>query len=176
MNFTLSILIIDCTGFLSFFFNVYLFWGAVLGLHGGARASSCGDLSSQALGAPASVVVAHGLSCYEAWWIFLDQGSNLCLLHQLPDSQPLNHQGSHSMAFLTLEFFKCLLYCPADLCFPLSVCHRHKDTPRHKLSLESGISKTNKRKKIHRNYQFRRTSFSFKDRQLNNLRRLSHYL
>ena len=34
-----------------------------------------------ALGAWASVVAAHGLSCSVECGIFLDQGSNLCLLH-----------------------------------------------------------------------------------------------
>ena len=41
-----------------------------------------------------SVVVAHGLSCSAACGIFLDQGSNPCLLHWQADSQPLRHQGS----------------------------------------------------------------------------------
>ena len=33
------------------------------------------------MGAPASVAVAHGLSCSVTCGIFLDQGSNTCLLH-----------------------------------------------------------------------------------------------
>ena len=33
-----------------------------------------------------SVVVAHGLSCFAAHGIFLDQGSNLCPLHWQVDS------------------------------------------------------------------------------------------
>ena len=41
-----------------------------------------------------SVVVAHRLSCSAAGGIFLDQGSNPCLLHWQVDSQPLDHQGS----------------------------------------------------------------------------------
>ena len=41
-----------------------------------------------------SVVVAHGLSCSEVWGIFLDQKSNLCLLHLQADSLPLSHHGS----------------------------------------------------------------------------------
>ena len=40
----------------------------------------------QALGAQASVVVAHGLSCSVACVIFLDQGSNPCALHWQTDS------------------------------------------------------------------------------------------
>ena len=53
--------------------------------------SSCG---SRALGAWASVVVAHGLSCSAACGIFPDQGSNQCPLHWQVDSKPLRHQGS----------------------------------------------------------------------------------
>ena len=41
-----------------------------------------------------SVVVAHGLSCPEICGIFLDRGSNPCLLHWQVDSLPLSHQGS----------------------------------------------------------------------------------
>ena len=39
-------------------------------------------------------VVTHGFSCSVACGIFLDQGSNLCLLHWQEDSLPLSHQGS----------------------------------------------------------------------------------
>ena len=49
-----------------------------------ARASHCCGFShcgTQALGAQASVVEAHGLSCPTACGILPDQGSNLCLLH-----------------------------------------------------------------------------------------------
>ena len=57
-------------------------------------------------GTPASVVVAHGLqstgsvvlahrlSCSTVCGIFLDQGSNPCLLHGQMDSYPPYHQGS----------------------------------------------------------------------------------
>ena len=41
-----------------------------------------------------SVVVAHGISCSVASGIFLDQVSNLCLLHWQADSLPLSHQVS----------------------------------------------------------------------------------
>ena len=41
-----------------------------------------------------SVVVVHGLSCSAACGIFLDQRSNLCLLHWQADSLPLSHQRS----------------------------------------------------------------------------------
>ena len=40
------------------------------------------------------IVVAHGLSCSTICGIFLDQGSNPCLLHQHVDSLPLSHQGN----------------------------------------------------------------------------------
>ena len=99
MNFTLSILIIDCTGFLPFFFLKYLFLGGCAGSSLQCTGFSLWWPLVAGSGAPASVVVAHGLSCCEACWIFLDQGSNPCLLYQLPDSQPQNHQGSPSMAF-----------------------------------------------------------------------------
>ena len=48
---------------------MYLFLAA-LGLHCGARASHCGGFSccrARALGARASVVVAHGLSSCGSW-------------------------------------------------------------------------------------------------------------
>ena len=48
------------------------------------QASHCGGFSccgAWALGAWASVVVVHGLSCSTAWGIFPDQGSNPCPLH-----------------------------------------------------------------------------------------------
>ena len=45
-----------------------------------------GFFQQNALGAQASVVVAHGLSCSAACGIFLDQGSNPCLLHWQADS------------------------------------------------------------------------------------------
>ena len=41
-----------------------------------------------------SVVVAYRLSSYKACGIFLDQGSNPCLLHWQEDSLPLSHQES----------------------------------------------------------------------------------
>ena len=47
-----------------------------------------------------SVVVVHGLSCSLACEIFLDQGSNPCVLHWQADSCPLYHQGSPGGSFL----------------------------------------------------------------------------
>ena len=45
-----------------------------------------------ALGAWASVVVVHGLSCPEAYGIFLEEGWNRYLLHWQAGSLPLSHQ------------------------------------------------------------------------------------
>ena len=51
--------------------------------------SSCG---AWALGCSGSVVV-HGRGCSLPCGIFLDQGSNPCLLHWQVDSKSLDHQG-----------------------------------------------------------------------------------
>ena len=48
-----------------------------------------------------SVIVAHRPSCSVACGIFPDQDSNPCALHWQADSQPLRHQGSPSLCFLT---------------------------------------------------------------------------
>ena len=93
----------------------------------GAWASHCGDFccGARALGARASVVVAHGLqstgsvvvahglSYSVACGIFLDQGSNPCPLHWQADSQPLRHQGSPETVFLRSlsRFFFQLSIC-----------------------------------------------------------------
>ena len=45
-------------------------------------------------GSWASVAVAHRLSCSVTCGIFLDQGSNVCLLRWQAHSLPLSHQGS----------------------------------------------------------------------------------
>ena len=74
-----------------FIFKFYLFLGA-LGLCCCAQAfsscgmwtSPCGGFSSclaWVLGCVASIVVAHRVSCPEAYGIFLDQGLNSCHLH-----------------------------------------------------------------------------------------------
>ena len=57
------------------------------------------------LGAWASVVMAHGLSCSAACGIPPDQGSNPCPLHWQADSQPLCHQGSPQGSFCFLNVF-----------------------------------------------------------------------
>ena len=64
-------------------------------------APHCGGFSCcrvPALGALASLVVAHGLKCPVACGIFPDQGSNRCPLHWQADSLPLDHPGSHRKA------------------------------------------------------------------------------
>ena len=48
-----------------------------------------------------SAAVAHGPSRSVARGIFPDQGSNPCPLHWQADSQPLRHQGSPVLPFLT---------------------------------------------------------------------------
>ena len=88
-----------------FFFNLFSFdcigssllqtdflWlrraGAILRC--GVWASHCGGFSccgARAVGARASVVVAHGLSCSAACGIFPEQGSNPCPLHWQADSE-----------------------------------------------------------------------------------------
>ena len=52
----------------------------------------------------ASVGVAHGLSCFAACGIFLEQGLNPCLLHWRVDSLLLSHQGSPNRAFVKQNF------------------------------------------------------------------------
>ena len=73
--------------------------------------SNCG---SQALEA-----VALGLSCFEACWIFLDQGSNLCLLHWQAPSLPLSHQES-PLSELLCNYF--LLVWWTGLAFSFLTC------------------------------------------------------
>ena len=56
-----------------------------------AEASAVAELGLQ--DARASVLAVPGLKCSAVHRIFLDQGSNLCLLHWQADSLPLTHQG-----------------------------------------------------------------------------------
>ena len=103
-----------------FFFNFILFLAA-LGPCCGARASHCGGLSrrrAQAPGAQASgavprglrstgsAAVAHEPSRSEACGILPDQGSNPRPPHRQADPQPLCHQGSPSITFIT-HLFPC---------------------------------------------------------------------
>ena len=102
---------------LSFLNSIYVFIQAVLGLHcctGFFLVAVCGLLVAVAspvaergpysmrdsvvvasgFQSTGSIVVVHGLKHSAACGIFLDQGSNLCLLHWQVDSLPLSHQGS----------------------------------------------------------------------------------
>ena len=97
--------------------GVSLVWGSGLSgcagvslVGGGSGLSGC---AARAEGAHASVAAPHGLRCFGSWalepklnsvahglrcpmacGIFLDQGSNLCLLHWQADSLPLSLLGS----------------------------------------------------------------------------------
>ena len=76
---------------------------------GGHSSSRCAGLSLSRLlllwstgsRRAGSVIVAHGPSCSAACGILPDQGSNPCPLHGQADSQPLRHQGSPFMNFLS---------------------------------------------------------------------------
>ena len=50
-------------------------------------------------------LLARGISCSIARAVFLDQGSNLCLLHWKADSLPLIHQGSPIISSLLAGVF-----------------------------------------------------------------------
>ena len=66
---------------------------------GCTRSSNCGSWALEL----SSVVVQHRLNCSKACGIFLDQGSNLCLLHWQADSLPPSHQGSLTGIFWIIE-------------------------------------------------------------------------
>ena len=98
------------------FIYFWLFWVfvSVQGLSlvaasGGHSTSRCAGLSlsrplllrSTGSRRAGSVVVAHGPSCSVACGIFPDQGSNPRPLHWQADSQPLRHQGSPVLVFLS---------------------------------------------------------------------------
>ena len=53
-----------------------------------------------------SIVVAPRLSYSEAGGIFLDQGSNLCLLHWQVNLSPLGYQGSQKRVYLNVYRLK----------------------------------------------------------------------
>ena len=73
-------------------------WASVVGIHGLSNAGP----KLKNIG---SVVVVHRLSCSGAYGIFLDQGSNPCLLHWKADSLPLNLYGSLLKGFLKRALF-----------------------------------------------------------------------
>ena len=66
---------------------------------GCTRSSNCGSWALEL----SSVVVQHRLNCSKACGIFLDQGSNLCLLFWQADSLPPSHQGSLTGIFWIIE-------------------------------------------------------------------------
>ena len=74
-----------------------LWWFLLLwstGLWASVMAAGGSILGAPRLWSSGSIVVVHGLSCSTACGIFLDQGSNPCLLHWQVDSVPLSHQRS----------------------------------------------------------------------------------
>ena len=87
--------------------GLYLIAASGPALHCGTQSSHSGGFSwcgARALGAWASVVVTHGLSCWATRGVFPDQGWNLCRLHWQMDSYPLRHQGSPDICFLNPHF------------------------------------------------------------------------
>ena len=97
---------------------------------GGHSSSPCAGLSlswplllrSTGSRPAGSVVVAHGPSCSTVCGIFPDQGSNLCLLHQQTDSQPLCHQGSPLFIYLFFNLFGCTLRHVGSQCLDQGSC------------------------------------------------------
>ena len=76
----------------------YSVWTSRWGGFSCCRAQALGHmgpvLAAPRLQSTGLVVVPQGLSCPEAWGIFLAQGLNLCLLHWQSDSLLLSHEGS----------------------------------------------------------------------------------
>ena len=66
------------------------------------------SVADPGLWSTSSAVVAHRLSCSGTCGIFLDQESNLCLMHWQADSLPLSHQGS-PLQFCFVFFFNFIL-------------------------------------------------------------------
>ena len=89
-----------CTGFslvaASGDYSLVAVASLVAGLYGtqASVVAACGLICGSWLYTTGSLVVTHELSCSKACGIFLDQGSNLFLLHWQRDSFPLSHQGS----------------------------------------------------------------------------------
>ena len=74
-----------------------LLWSTVSGTQASAVAAQVGSVAvAPGLSGAGSVAVAQGLSCSPARGIFLDQGSNPCLLHWQVDFSTLSHLGSSS--------------------------------------------------------------------------------
>ena len=101
----------------SFPFTLCLFFGSSGSsfLHGFSLVAVPGLLTAVALGSRVcvgSTLVTHGFSCSAARGIFLDQGSNSCLLHWQADSLPLSHQRSDQIRSVAQS-------CPT-LCDPMN--------------------------------------------------------
>ena len=64
---------------------------------------------AQEIQSTGSIAVANRLSCSTACGIFLDQGSNPCLLNWQVDSLPMTHQGSLVVQFFFILFPTVLL-------------------------------------------------------------------
>ena len=58
------------------------------------------------------IVVVHELSCSMACGIFLDQGSNLCLLHWQVDSLPVSCQGSPPNSYSYRTYILAVMFSP----------------------------------------------------------------
>ena len=58
-----------------------------------------------------SVAMMHGFSCPMACGIFLDQESNLCLLHWQANSLPRGHQGSPENQEIFKEITESWIFC-----------------------------------------------------------------
>ena len=84
----------------------------------------------------------HGLSCSVARGIFLDQGSNLCLLHWQADSLPLSHQGSFNILSQQRELRHKGSYSRPLECLPRAVFYHFVlvSLSPHKTSASMGWS------------------------------------
>ena len=61
---------------------------------------TCSIVAAPRLQSTGSIVVVHQLSCSTSCGIFLDQGSNPCVLPWQTDSLPLSHQRRPGFSFL----------------------------------------------------------------------------
>ena len=84
------------------------------------------DLGTSVVAAPGfQSTVAHELSCSMACGIFLDQASDLCLLHWQANSLPLSYQGSPG------NFFRKLNLQQPSNCTPRHLPLRERKTYDH---------------------------------------------
>ena len=96
-----------CTGFSLAAMLGFLIAVASFVERGLSRASGLQQFSVPGLQSTASIVVMHGLSCSIAYGIFLEQGSNLCLLHWQVDPLPLSH---HFFFLISTLFGQCVQF------------------------------------------------------------------